>query len=235
MVGRYHTGNIWLMVRSKLNTKLSNEAERYLGLPYWQNRLIDGKITKEGFMGGKGNWHQINQATKELLSKLPHKPPSSEIYNLQKKNHIGIDCSGLAYNLLNFLSLETKQKSIEEKVVGTGGKFGIRRVSSNLLTSPANSIPVTSYQNIQPGDLIRLEKGRHVIVILKKVGNTINYIHSSNKTLIRGVHLGTIKIINPKATLEHQHWIETTKDNQPYSSLFNSQNGDGIFRLKCLS
>ncbi len=221
------------MARTQLNTILKKEASNYLGIPYWRNRLLDGKIIKEGFMGGKGSWSEIKKATQKLLPS--NQITAHQIYKLQKKNRIGIDCSGLAYNLLDFISLQTNKISIDKKVLGSAGGHGIRRVSSSMLTSPINSIEIKQYENIKSGDMIRMDNGRHVMIIIDATNELISYVHSSNKTKTRGVHLGNIKIADPSKTLEFQKWSETTKNNQPYSTLFNSKKGDGVFRLKCLS
>ncbi|MGI5841421.1 MAG: hypothetical protein ACOX6N_04360 [Patescibacteria group bacterium] len=223
------------MVRTKLDNQLKKEALKYLGIPYWKNRITDGKITREGFLGGKGNWKQIQAETQKLLGKFPQKNTPDKVYNLQKKNRVGIDCSGLAYNLLDFLCQKIKQERLDNHITGVGGKNGIRRVSANILTSEKNAIKINNYENIKPGDLIRLDNGRHVIVILEKTGKTINYIHNSSKTYDRGVHLGSITLINPNQPLNYQQWSDILKDKGNYALLFNHKNGDGIFRLKCLS
>ena len=81
------------------------EIEKYIGLPYSKNILKDGKIIKEQFLGGKGNYRQIATETIRLAQKQKIdliKLTNQEFYNFQKKNHLGIDCSGLVCQLLNF-------------------------------------------------------------------------------------------------------------------------------------
>ncbi|MFA7676145.1 MAG: hypothetical protein WCY28_01915, partial [Candidatus Shapirobacteria bacterium] len=77
---------------------LKQEIQYYIGLPYSKNILKDRKIIKEQFLGGKGNYRQIAAETIRLAQKQKIdlvKLTNQEFYNFQKKNHLGIDCSGL--------------------------------------------------------------------------------------------------------------------------------------------
>lgn len=224
------------MVGNKL-IQLKEEISHYIGIPYWRNKLKDGKIIKEGAFGGKGTCQQIAQETIRLAQEQKidlTKFNNRQIYNFQKKNNIGIDCSGLAYNLLDKYSQILKNKSIFENVIGTDSKLGPRRVSANLLTNFTNSISVNNFDDIQTGDLIRMDGGKHVVVIIEKKDNIISYVNSSEFTQIRGVHYGQIEIIKPKENLNHQKWSDITNNGKPYNELFYPEKGDGIFRLKCL-
>jgi hypothetical protein len=76
------------MAGIKLIDKLRQESDHYLGLPYMINILRDGKIIKERFLGGKGNWKDIDKEMKRLakiekinLAKLT----PQQIYNFQKR------------------------------------------------------------------------------------------------------------------------------------------------------
>jgi len=188
------------MVRAKLIENLRQEINHYIGIPYFSNTQ---KLARDNLFVGKGHWQEIRTVSSD--------------YNFLKKNHIGIDCSGLVCHLLNFYF---------------NSNLDVRKTSASMLTSPPISEKVNSTTTIQTGDLIRLDSGRHIIFIIEKIGNIINYVHSSDRTKIRGVHLGTITITKPEQTLEHQSWSDQTLANLPYSSLFNPSNGDGIFRLK---
>ncbi len=225
------------MVGTKL-IQFKEVINHYLGLPYWRNKLKDGKVIQEGILGGKGNCRQIATETIKLAQNQNvdiTKLTNQEFYNFQKKNHIGVDCSGLAYNLLDEYSQILTEKSIYEKVVGIDSKLGARRISANILTSPINSIPVDSYDDIKTGDLIRMDNGKHVVLVVEKNDNIITYVHSSEKTKIRGVHYGTIEITNPKKTLDYQKWSDITLKDINYNKLIFPKKGDGIYRLKCLA
>lgn len=191
------------MVGPKLISLLKKEVGNYQRIPY--------------LYGGKNTWQEIKNNFSE--------------YKQLKKNKQGIDCSGLAYHLLDYYSKLLGLGSIYDHLIGTDGKRGVRRVSANLLTSFPNSFPVYPYSDIRTGDLIRLDSGRHVLFVLENKKSQICYVHSSRKTKTRGVHLGEIEIIDPSKTLDHQKWNETYSGGENFSSVFNPKNGDGIFRL----
>jgi hypothetical protein len=203
MVGRYYFSDIRSMAGTKLIILLEREINNYIGIPY--------------LYGGKNTWKDIKKKFSD--------------YKQLKKNKEGIDCSGLVYHLLDFYAQMKGLGSIYDHLIGTDNKRGVRRVSSNLLTSSLNSFPIHNYSDIQTGDLIRQDSGKHVLFILEKMNNRIRYVHSSNKTEVRGVHWGEIEITNTAETLDHQKWNETKINGKNYSSSFNSNNGDGIFRL----
>ena len=209
----------------------------YLGIPYFIN-TPKNKDQDSDAKVGKGNFEQIAKLTiqkanltkTELLNATPQ-----QIYKFQKKHHIGIDCSGLAFHLLNTLSIYLFNKDLNLILIGTDGKKGVRRLSAHLLTSPPNAIEIKDYDSIQTGDLIRLDQGKHILFVIEKINNKINYVHSSHQTKKRGVHLGQISIIDSKKTLNHQNWSDVTLDDKNYSQLFYPNKGDGIFRLKIFS
>lgn len=211
------------MVRLKLD-QLKLEIQSYLGVPYFANSPNRGQGLNNAQVG-KGTAkeialetiHQANLQNIKLLNLT-----SLQIRNFQKKNYLGIDCSGLAFNLLKFI-----EPKVETKLKGTDNKTGVRRLSANLLTSPPNSHQISDYASIQTGDLIRIDNGRHVIFIIEKIDDIIHYIHSSQKTNPSGVHLGQVQIKNNQLI----NWTETTKDKKDYSTLYNPTRGDGIFRL----
>lgn len=162
------------MARTKL--ELQQEIEKYIGLPYSKNIIKDGKIIKERFLGGKGNCRQIATETIRLAQKQKidlTQLNNQEFYNFQKKNHIGIDCSGLACQLLNFYF---------------NSDLNPRKTSANMLTSAPISKEI-KLSEIKTGDLVRQKNGHHVLFIIEKQGNIINYVDSS--TSGRGVRYGT--------------------------------------------
>ncbi|MDD2225440.1 MAG: NlpC/P60 family protein [Candidatus Shapirobacteria bacterium] len=161
------------MARTKL--ELQQEIEKYIGLPYSKNILKDGKIIKEQFLGGKGNCRQIATETIRLAQKQKidlTQLNNQEFYNFQKKNHIGIDCSGLACQLLNFYF---------------NSELNPRKTSANMLTSAPISQEIKPSE-IKTGDLVRQKNGHHILFIIEKQGNVINYVDSSISG--RGVKYG---------------------------------------------
>jgi len=175
------------MVGPKLK-KLKQEIDNYIGLPYMTNIIRNGKIIKERVLGGKGHWKDIKKETKKIaasqnlnLKKLTPK----QLYQFQKKHKIGIDCSGLATQLLIFYG----------RILGKKVNLNPRKTSADMLTSTPLATKITDDSLIQTGDLIRQKNGHHVLFIIEKNGKTINYVDSSFWG--RGVKYGQFDITDP--------------------------------------
>ncbi len=215
------------MARSKLINDLKTEILHYIGVPYWINIIKNGIIVKSGFKGGKGTSQEI---AIETITKLQKDKidvlnlNSQDIYNFQKKNKIGIDCSGLTSNLLKNI---LKNKNIDFQI----NQF---KTNADMLTSEPLSYKIEKYEDIKTGDMFRIDNGKHVIFIIEKIEDTLSYIQSSNKTFTRGVHFGNMEILDYSKPLEFQKWSDKTLDKEDYNTMINSSKGDGIFRLKAL-
>lgn len=168
------------MVRSKLE-ELREEANKYIGIPYFMN--VSKVYHPELVMVGKGSAKEIALKTIELANtenkKILDMTPQ-EIYNFQKKHHLGIDCSGLSVHLLNFY---------------LGTHLNPRKTSADILTSAPLSKKIKNSE-ATTGDLIRQEKGHHVIFIIEKIGDKIIYIESSRSG--RKVHHGEFNLNDKK-------------------------------------
>ncbi len=179
------------MVRTKL--ELQQEIEKYIGLPYSKNIIKDGKITKEQVLGGKGNCLQLATETIRLAQKQNidlTKLNNQKFYNFQKRNHIGIDCSGLVSNLLNFYF---------------GTDLNPRKTSADMLTSSPLSKEIKPSE-IKTGDLIRQKNGNHILFIIEKQGDKIIYVDSSREG--RGVKFGKVDITDKN--FQHQGFFRLT-------------------------
>ncbi len=232
------------MAISSLNKSLKEACRPFLNLslgkhllpiPYWSNKLKDGKILVEGAFGGKGTPEQIQKATARAVKKEKldlEKLTKKEILYLMKRNKIGLDCSGLVYQLLDFITKKEKKLSLDKTLIGFGGKKGIRRVGVRQLTDPQNSISV-SLDQLKPGDFIIIDQEKHILLVLNIKGNKITYIHSSQKTKTSGVHTGTLTITNPNRGLSSQKWSDKLKNGSSYTKIIHKN--DGFYRLKILS
>lgn len=166
------------MARPQLN-ELRTEIQKYLGLPYFINQ---GKFKNHGpdVSVGKGTAEEIALKTIEFanLEKVDLlKLSSRQIYNFQKKHHLGIDCSGLACHLLNFYY---------------GTNLIARKTSANTLTSKPVSQKIKISQ-VETGDLVRQEGGKHVLFVVSKNDVMLEVVDSNR--LRRGV---TLRLINLK-------------------------------------
>ncbi len=175
------------MVGTKLK-KITQEIDNYLDLPYMTNIIRDGKVVKERVLGGKGYWKDIKKETQKIAASQKinlKKLTSKQLYQFQKKHKIGIDCSGLATQLLIFYG----------RILGKKVNLNPRKTSADMLTSTPLATKITDDSLIQTGDLIRQKNGHHVLFIIEKNGKTINYVDSSFWG--RGVKYGQFDITDP--------------------------------------
>lgn len=159
--------------------ELKVEIQKYIGLPYFINKGKYKNFNANAFVG-KGTAKEIALETIDLANRQNLKLleiTATQIYNFQKKNHLGIDCSGLACHLLNFY-FETQ--------------LDPRKTSAHMLTSPPLSQKI---EDPTTGDLVRQKNGKHLLFIIEKDGNVINYVDSSFEG--RGVRYGSFNINNP--------------------------------------
>src|SRR3989337_2892982 len=73
--------------------------------PYWMNKINKGKVVFRGKFNGKGSSQEIKAALKKSLIKLPPntRVTQENVFKLAKRERIGIDCSGLVYQILDKL------------------------------------------------------------------------------------------------------------------------------------
>jgi len=142
-------------------------------LPYHIN--IPRIIASENALVGKGSAKEIALKTIEYANeeniKLVDLTPQ-QIYNFQKKHHLGIDCSGLICQLLNFYF---------------NANLDPRHTSADMLTSKPLSKKIRP-KNIKTADLVRQKDGHHALFIIEKINNKIIYVDSSRSG--RGVRYG---------------------------------------------
>jgi hypothetical protein len=222
-------------------TKINDFCDSYLKMkisgieincPYWMNKIKNGKVIIRGFANGKGSALEIQDKLNSISSINKQKILSRNFfYKLARRNRIGIDCSGFAYRFLDMF-IKLKYKNANNKSMNKYITQGINRTDVKLLTSETYCSQIPSLKDIQIGDLIRMMKGHHVLVVIGVDNNEITYIHSSDKTLTKGVHKGVIKIDKPECDLSEQIWLEKTKNGENYcQKYFYKSSGDGIYRL----
>jgi len=204
--------------------------------PYWMNRLKAGIL---GPFGGKGTPQQIVQATlsaaqeeKIDLSKLS----TEEILKLMSKHHIGVDCSGFVYWMLDAFDRERGGNGIADDIFCPDPPLKPTRANVATLASPQSVVPV-DLKEVKVGDVLLLNKGRHIAIITRvfregEIIKKIEYAHSSSKTEIKGVHKATVQINNPSLSLKEQKWEEKDKKGKSYSKTNFFGEKDGLYRLK---
>ncbi len=204
--------------------------------PYWMNKLDSGNVRMRGFENGKGEAGVIR---KELIRRIGELPAESKfplnalnINKFAKRERIGIDCSGLVYRILEEL-VRLAYRNCKINSLTDIYKGGIDRTNAATLTSDVYCEKVPDIRNSRLGDLIKINGGKHVAMILALNRGYLEYIHTHNRTKVQGVHKERIKIIDSTRSLDYQEWQELmgTGDNLGKMK-FKTSLGDGIYRLK---
>lgn len=215
------------LVRGYLNLSVAGIP---VACPYWMNRA-----NKRGVLGGKGTPEELQAEINKSGDQFDQPVTESQARQWLKQKRIGVDCSGLAYQILSAVAVDMGYPLPATKLVPTpGGKpFNpVRfRINADYLTSQHNSRPVDLPQ-ARLGDLIRMDQGRHVMVILQHLPDQLIYIHSSAHTQPSGVHLGRIKLVNLAAGLAEQAWQEVDTKGRSLVEKLDTETGTGIWRLK---
>lgn len=207
-----------------------------INCPYWMNKIVSGVVKIRGFENGKGEIISIKNELIKRLANLADDAKFSIIgLNLQKfakRERIGIDCSGLVYRILDEL-VRLKYYNCKVNSITDIFKGGINRTNAATLTSDIFCNKVSDIGNCRLGDLIRINGGKHVAMIVDLKDRYIEYIHSHGRTKVQGVHRERIKIIDSSKTLDYQKWQESMRSGDNFGIIkFKSSQGDGIFRLK---
>ncbi len=200
--------------------------------PYWMNKLVDDKVAVRGEFNGKGTSEEIREALIQVLKREDVTTITAQsIQKIAKRYRIGIDCSGLVYRILEYL-VNTKQigsvSRLEDVFLG-----GINRTNADMLTNINVSRTIDQVKDVEVLDLIRIRGGKHVLIVMEKTSEYIQYLHSSHETQIQGVHFGIIRITSPVNGLENQSWLEKAKDGMSFGNKYYlPERGDSIRRLQ---
>lgn len=234
------------MVSRTLSQNAMKVFEEYLHLPfpgknvscpYYNNRRGGARAGLRVFIG-KGDAQEIVEEAK-LLSMKDKTPleslSDSDIKKYLVDHKIGIDCSGLAYYILDAESISEGFGPLKKRISFSYAKNFVRKLLSTFrpientgvlsLAHKDNSREI-EFSSIQPGDfIVLLHTGKdktynHILTIWKTdsendVLKVIHYVHSfawpSDGKYMHGVRKGTIEILDEKLPLKDQRWIEQEK------------------------
>ncbi len=217
-------------------------GSRYINAPFWMNKDSDwGKSLMFGahYHGGKLSYVEVKRQAQQLFEergiKVGHFSDSFLNYFL-RLNHIGVDCSGLTYQVTKFIYQSLGGIDFENKVVGIDSSVGIARVNSNFLTNSTNSIDVPESINAKPGDIIRALGGKHSLTVISKFGNKLRCVHTSDFVPAMGSSIFGIEITNPRGHIFDQEWSEVNIKGMKYNHrlIEGYRPGDGLKRLKVM-
>lgn len=214
-----------------VNSIITNYLEmkilgKVFNCPYWSNKIKGGVVILRGFLNGKGDSESIRAELEKLLFRHPLREKilsdPEKFRKFAKSHRLGIDCSGLVYRVL--------EKLVDMPRIFPGG---INRTNAAALTSPKCCQKIEGRSTVRTGDLIRIQGGKHIALVIDNSKDKITYIHSSQRlTKIQGVHVGIINLVKRQDTLKAQFNEKTRSGENFGEKYFRQDYGDGFFRLK---
>ncbi len=213
-------------------------------IPYVNNKIANNRTTLRAYIG-KGDPKDIKEEIETLIVKnhLDKNLLTDEILKkLLVDNNIGIECSGFAYHILDYLTKERLNVSINKHLsfINCHGIIGKIRCSLR----PAENCDVATFANnknsraislneIEPGDIItilnntKVDQNRNHILIIHKIDydnsipKILYYSHAiaypTDSVYGSGIRQGQIKIKPLDKTIKDSEWTEDTKtgENNP--------------------
>ncbi|MFA6426909.1 MAG: hypothetical protein WCW16_00475 [Candidatus Magasanikbacteria bacterium] len=202
--------------------------------PYFNNRHMQVRGALRVNVG-KGNPQEIKEELKilSLREKIDLREFTPEqITKFMVDNHIGVDCSGLAYYILDAELKAHGKGSLKKNLKFPFTKNPLRKLLTKLrpvencgvstLAHDTNGVSV-DIEDVQPGDMIVLLNGgprkdyNHVMTVQRTGNNeqgtaSVDYIHSfkypSDGQYNHGVREESIEITHPNSSLLEQRWNE---------------------------
>jgi hypothetical protein len=199
-----------------------NHDYLYKGTPHYQTFPGGGKLTPDEI-----ETHVKECATQEEIRLDTLNPEQLTTFFLHRG--IGVDCSGLVYQCLQRAFMATHRQPFESVLTNIQGAFGITKIGVSELQLPHNSYVIDDIRTIQPADFITFGIS-HCIAIIDVSDRIIHCLHASNEIAASGVHPFDIRILDPNASLAHQHWNEHTMDGKPYDEFLHTRKNKPIIR-----
>ncbi|MHB8443235.1 MAG: hypothetical protein ACYDAS_02625 [Patescibacteria group bacterium] len=230
----------------KLPIEVINTYKRFLNTPYYINKH-SAKLKKPVYVG-KGSPEEIEKLVYKLSGNK--KISGKDRFDILKKHNIGIDCSGFITYILDsrvekkfnthIWTIIKKRSMNPMRMLAYKIKPTTSKMNAHTLTNNINTIKISTIKDVKPGDLIKINGGRHIAIISQveykqnkkselKVSK-IKYWHSTEGI---GVCEGEIKIKDENRGLGAQEWIKIPNAKYQTYSLYRKKiNSNGIRRLK---
>lgn len=205
-----------------------------INCPYFNNRRLKLRGGLRAIIGKGSPKDIVEEATiislrdKTDLTKLS----DEELKKFLVNNHLGIDCSGLAYHILDSEMQAKGLKSLQHILRRPWFKNPLRKILVKLrpientgvgtFNHEANSFEI-QLKDIQPGDMIIIlnagakQDYNHILLVHKITTNNdqiavIEYTHSfqysSDGLYNHGVRQESITITDPNKNILEQNWSE---------------------------
>ena len=208
-------------------------------VPYFNNKTVRARAALRVNIG-KGSPKEIFEEIRDIATKENlniDRLTNEEISSIMKKNHLGIDCSGFAYYVLNAESVEMDKGPLEKHLhfIQCHGFFGkiacaFRPVENCGVATFAHdhNSRVLPLKETQPGDIITIttknidsnQTDRNHILVIHQVEYqnflpiTLHYSHAifypTDGVPGGGIKQGIIEIVDAEKSLVEARWIENS-------------------------
>ncbi|PIQ92424.1 MAG: hypothetical protein COV70_00635 [Parcubacteria group bacterium CG11_big_fil_rev_8_21_14_0_20_39_22] len=209
--------------------------------PYFNNTK-GGVRASLKVSGGKGLPEEIEEEVGILMLRAhidKEKMEAEDIRKFMIDHKIGVDCSGLSYNILNAVRKSRREKSLRRSLSYPYAKTPWRKIIARFrsientnvktLAHDANSVQI-KMQEVRPGDMITMiyedkavREYDHLLVVteVERHDNEpirIRYVNSvawpSDGIYGHGVSEGVIHIEKPGEDITKQRWVEKGKEGE---------------------
>lgn len=203
-------------------------------IPYFNNKTARARISLRAFIG-KGTPRDIREEVEAILVKNQLSAGNLADESLKKilvDHNLGIDCSALAYYVLDAESKAQGQGHLNRRLHFVNTKGPMRKLRSYLrpaencsvktLASDSNS-HVVGIKNVKPGDFISMQgtienaQRDHILIITdvayeNEAAKSFGYVHAvaypEDGLYGTGIRQGRIDISYPDQPLTSQLWTE---------------------------
>lgn len=203
-------------------------------IPYFNNKITRARAAL-GVNVGKGSTQEIADEVNIIINKNHidrQNLTSQDLKKLLVQNNLGIDCSGLAFHILEAQNKALGKKSLHQQLIFTQTSSLFGKIAA--LISPIKNAGVATFaheknsysikiQDVQPGDIITFLGNKnagehdHMLIIYEveytnSIPSTLHYVHSiaypEDGLFDTGVRTGTITINDPMGSLIENQWSE---------------------------
>ncbi len=217
------------IIDNYINFRISNAK---CSIPYFNNKTKGSRLSLAVKIG-KGKPSEIQEEVNSIIIKNRVDKSSLSNNDLQKiltENNLGIDCSGLAYHILDAEIFTTTKRHLNEKLHFSGNL--INKIRSKIRPTENTNVSVFSsnenskiikLSEVTPGDFISIMDNDqtiirdHILVIYQvdfenSIPKTIYYIHSiaypQEKPSQTGVRQNKIDIHDINTPITQAKWSE---------------------------
>ncbi len=243
------------MAKKSIPQELEAYIDRYFNLkisgktvvcPYFMNSAAG--FLRPPVQAGKGTPDQIEEEGAKIFSYIKNLDTSEEVIRQEMIDHgLGIDCSGLVYQLYNYWLTSILGKQTLDTYLPPQKTLNVRKifsrklkpessVSADMFTSSPIAEKVSPLEAL-PGDLIRTKGGKHVLFVtdveyIDEKATKIYYVQSTRFYARNGLHKGIIEL-GTDGDLMKSSWIDVTSDeekNHTFDGFKESVNVNGVYR-----